>query len=174
MKMKMKMEKLGIFTLACLLVACGERASTPDNNTTSPSASSNVVQSGAGCEVFPPSLITEVGMAYQMVLNLAFAGGKNLDSIEKSMGLPKPELFRAFATAFEKLDVSAVKPMSTFDKPEVSVPLMRELADKLEAALAQRNQLDHPAWTEFAEFTKRSQARQQMSMGYYLSELGCK
>jgi len=128
----------------------------------------------AGCDSLSTELTKQVGMDYQLVRNLALAGGKNLALMEKNNTIPKPETFRTFASSFEQLDVSNVEPLPNFDNPEITAAAIRELANKLEAPLAQKNNLEHPAWTELADFSKRRQNRQQSSVNYYLSESGCK
>jgi len=159
------------------LSGCGEEPAetqTTTMNTADPAPDSTLASASAGCEILPADLLNEVGMAYQLVRNLALAGGKNLAMMEKNMNTPRPETFRTFATAFEQMDVSTVEALPNFDKPGVAAAGIRELADKLEAALAQKDNLSDPAWAELAEFSKRRQNRQQASINYYLSELGCK
>lgn len=176
---KQKRFKLVGVCCALWLSACGEPTSTaaeaakmgvPSSTPTAAAINTN----GAGCELFPAGLLQQLGIGYQMVRNLALAGGKNLPTMEKNNMVPEPQTFRVFADVFEQLDISGVEALPNFDKPDVSAPSIRELADKLEAALAQKDNLNHPAWAELADFSKRPLNRQQSSINYYLSELGCK
>jgi hypothetical protein len=175
-KQQMKFRLLGVCCVLWLC-SCGEPATTEvevvevDSPNSTPAATINT--NGGSCELFPAGLLEQVGMGYQMVRNLALAGGKNLATMEKNNMAPAPETFRSFADVFEQLDVSGVETLPNFDKPEIAAPSIRELADKLEAALTQKDNLDHPAWSELAEFSKRPLNRQQQSVNYYLSELGC-
>jgi len=159
-----------------LLCACGGSDAPPTPSVTaSPSSSSNnILAGGVGCENFPAGLVEQVGKDYVLVRNLALAGGKNVATMEKAMGLPQPETFRQFADVFEQLNVSGVEVLPNFDAPAVTAPAIRELADKLQAALAQSENLSDPAWAELTDFSKRMQNRQQSSVNYYLSQLKCK
>ena len=160
-----------IFGAATAMIGCGD-PTTPQSEST---ADVTTISSGPiGCDVLSSELIKQVGIDYQLVRNLALAGGKNLALMEKNNNVPKPETFRTFASGFARLDISTVEALPNFDKPEVSAPSIRELADKLEAALVQKDNLSHPAWAELADFSKRRQNRQQSSVNYYLNELGCK
>lgn len=160
-----------LFSTTLFLTGCGE--STPDAAAPSETQTTSTGESRE-CEKLSAELVQRVGMEFQLTRNLAMTGGKNLASMEKNMSLPSPDTFRSFATEFEQVDASSVESLPNFDKPAVAANSLREFADKLQAALAQKENLDHPAWAELTEFSKQKQNRLQGSVNYYLSELGCK
>jgi len=75
------------------LSGCGEPAETQTTtmNTADPAPDSTSASASAGCEILPADLLNEVGTAYQLVRNLALAGGKSLVMMEKNMNTPRPE-----------------------------------------------------------------------------------
>ena len=152
------------------LTGCGAPA---DSEIESVTATTSEVRGVLGCDSFPNALLQQIGLGYQQVKNLALAGGKNLGTMKKTMGLPDPATFRTFADIFQRLDVSSIEALPNFDAPPVTADNIRELAAKLDAALAAQEDLQNPAWDELAQFTKTRVNRQQTSINYYLGELHC-
>ena len=122
------------------------------------------------CRAFPEDLIRQVAMGYTAIRQLDPA--RNLETLEELQALPEPAAFRAFANAFEQLDVSGIEALQ-FDTPDTTAAGQRQLADLLAAALAVRDDPGDPAWVQYQTFVAENVTRQQLSMNYYMSEAGC-
>ena len=116
-------------------------ASDAGGTETAPAVSAPNVRAGTvDCSAFPEELIIEVALGYARVRQLT---PENLEFMQESLGLPDPAAFRTFADAFEQLDISGIETMQ-FDTPDTTVVGQRQLADRIEAALAARDEPDNP------------------------------
>lgn len=172
--------------LAVALTGCGSDDMT-DEATEAEAADSADVEEPSGddaeaeddgaaepaCDL-PADLLERLNLERQLVLNLAMAGGDNLESIESAAGTPEPETFRSLADALDGLDLSGIPSNPQFDEPNDLVGDLSETADLLEAALAAGTDAADPAWQALSDFyTQEFFVRHNASVGYYLTEAGC-
>ena len=164
--------------ILCALAACGgdggESAPPPEEaageDEAPPAATSSApAPATTDCSDFPEQLLVDVAMGYQLVMQL---GPDNVQTIEEAAGLPDPEAFRTFGRAFERFDTSGIGD-APFQTPDVSGVEQHQLADLLEAALADRDDPDADSWVAFRAFVDGDMTRQRLSMNYYMSEAGC-
>ena len=121
----------------------------------------------------PDDLLERLNLERQLVLNLALAGGGNLEAIESASTL-EPETFRSVADVLDGLDLSGIASNPQFDEPDDIVRDLHETAGLLEGALAAGADTADPAWTELTEFySQEFFVRHNASVGYYLNEAGC-
>jgi hypothetical protein len=140
---------------------------------TAPAVSAPTVPAGTvDCSAFPEEVIIEVALDYTRVRQLT---PENLEFMQESLGLPDPAAFRTFADAFERLDSSGIETMQ-FDTPDTTVVGQGQLADRIEAALAardERDEPDNPPWAALRAFVDENLTRQQLSTNYYMGEADC-
>jgi len=173
---------LGVL-LAVLLMGCGgdspapEKVSDPvttDADTPADHTDASLEDVDAELEcTLPGSLLADLTIQRQLVLNVAVAGGANLNSVQATSPL-EPDVFRSTADVLDGLDLSGLQSVPQFDAPEDVVADLRKTADLLEAALAAGDDTSHPAWQELKDFyTPEFFTRHSSSVNYYLSSAGC-
>jgi hypothetical protein len=119
-------------------------------------------------------VLGKIGIQRQLVLNLSMGKGSNLKSMEETMGVPEPALFRQLATVMDELAEGGVKPSPIFDAPDLVAQDLNKTAELLENALAAREHLTHPSWAELSEFyNQKFFVRHNSAINYYLNEAGC-
>jgi len=123
------------------------------------------------CSAVTEDLLIRVGIGYQLVKQID--PERNLETMEASGGLPDPEAFRDMADVMAGMDASEMD-LLQFMPPEELAAELRQLANLLESALAQRDYPADPAWQTLRDFVAESAARQQMSASYLLDEAGCR
>lgn len=158
--------------LAVLLMGCGGDDAPTGSSTDVPDSAAGGAAAEAECNV-PDGLLDRFNLQRQLVLNLALAGGENLETVQ-SVGPPEPETFRSVADVLAGLDLSGIASNPQFDGAEAIVADLHTTADLLQAALVAGTDTADPAWQELTEFyTQEFFVRHNASVGYYLSEAGC-
>src|SRR5690606_5901195 len=117
---------LGVL-LAVLLMGCGgdspapEKVSDPvttDADTPADHTDASLEDVDAELEcTLPGSLLADLTIQRQLVLNVAVAGGANLNSVQATSPL-EPDVFRSTADVLDGLDLSGLQSVPQFDAPE--------------------------------------------------------
>jgi len=157
-----------VASLCLTLAACGGGDGAPEAS----EVAAEVAAAGEfDCSAVTEDLLVRVGIGYQLVMQID--PERNLETMEATGGLPDPEAFREMADVMADMDASEME-LLQFMPPEELAAELRQLANLLEAALAQRDYPADPAWQTLRDFVIASAPRQQMSVSYLLDQASCR